>query len=706
MKNRINNILKVLALVSFAMFQFFGCKQIEDLKDSETVAYITINNSLARTAMPELSIEKMTNFVLKGTFSGEEEQDLGTWDNAKSLKTEKIPIKPGLWDFKLTAQQDGVSFSAVIEKKQIEVALNNLEFNLSVSSMDLQNGKGSINISFNELKNTVASVTAEFFYLDRSSTNLSKEDLKVEVTEENSNAVLSKTDVPSGTYLIDFVFYSDAEKTVKLGTYTELVNVTSNCTSSAVIKNLDLANLYQITYDLNGGNFSDGFTAPASYSSCSSIELPLAANVIKTGYELDGWYFESPDNIFDGNFQGMTGDKKLYAKWKCGTSNFTVNHYQQNIRDDEYTLFETEVLTGTTDSLSVATSKNYTGFTAKEIEQKKVFADGKTVVDIYYDRKIITITLSPEYKTINKLEGRYGAFYDEYDETSNNFIAYGQFLEDTTIVPLPMCRVYIPELIRESNGKTRKSELNSFFIADTETTKSKWREVYDWAISDERGEKKYGFYLNYKELTEISKKPMNSVYYHDVILWCNAISEKEGLSPVYLIKDSKTPVRGGSDFGNDKLIVENANGYRIPTPKEWEVAAYYTFKDLELDGSYRIEIYDYPDPTNSFSEKWNWVIDTSGPKDVFNYNIYYDKANKRDSNFRGLFDMVGNVSEYVFIDFINCTSFGGSYSSKKESITREILTNSNPTYFQDRKGVGFRLVRSFVYDEDSDTWKR
>lgn len=418
------NILKVIVLISFAMFQFFGCKQIEDLKDSEKVAYITINNSLARTAMPELSIEKMTNFVLRGTFSGEEEQELGTWGNAESLKTAKIPIKPGLWDFKLTAQQGGVSFSATIEKKQIEVALNNLDFNLSVSSMDLQNGKGSINISFTELKNTVASVTAEFFYLDRSSTNLSKEDLKVEATEEISNAVLNKIDVLSGAYLIDFVFYSDVEKTVKLGTYTELVNVTANCTSSAEIKNLDLVNLYQITYDLNGGNFSDGFTAPASYSSCSSIELPLAANVIKTGYELDGWYFESPDDIFDGNFQGMTGDKKLYAKWKCGTSNFTVNHYQQNIRDDKYTLFETEVLTGTTDSLSVATSKNYTGFTAKEIEQKNVSADGKTVVDIYYDRKIITITLSPGFdgKEKDERKGRYGAYSG----------ICGQFLEDTT----------------------------------------------------------------------------------------------------------------------------------------------------------------------------------------------------------------------------------------------------------------------------------
>ena len=703
MKNRIKNILKVFALVSFAMSQFFGCKQIEDLKDSEKVAYIVINNSLARSAMPELSIEKMTNFVLKGTFSGEEEQELGAWDNAESLRTVKIPIKPGLWDFKLTAQQGGVSFSATIEKKQIEVALNNLEFNLSVSSLDLKNGKGSINISFTELKNTVASVTAEFFYLDRTSTNLSKEDLKIEATEENPNAVLNKTDVPSGTYLIDFVFYSDAEKTVKLGTYTELVNVTENCTSSAVIKNLDLANLYQITYDLNGGNFSDGFTAPASYSSCSSIELPLAANVIKTGYELDGWYFESSDDIFDGNFQGMTGDKKLYAKWKGGTSNFTVNHYQQNIYEyqwqqeqgDEYALFETEVLSGTTDSMSVATARNYTGFTAKDFEQKKVLADGTTVVDIYYDRKTITITFSPKLTEIDKMEEKYGAaFYlstlmkkevirDKYKYE----ISYGQFSEDTTIIPLLMTPAW------------------GAWFARTETSKGKWREVYDWAISDERGEEKYEFSKDYKD-TEISEKPMVSVHYEDILIWCNAISEKEGLSPVYLIKDSKTPIRKQNLIyslnKDNKLIVdENANGYRLPTKDEWDYSAYY-FSDTTGTAYW----HSYPSQFDNFKD--DWVIESSAPKDVINNNAESNNGYEyRTPNVRGLFDMLGNVSEHVFIDFYYNTliGFGGDFDTHKKYCTRSWVTSGSSEGYTYSPEVGFRLVRSFLWYDDTRGWQ-
>lgn len=699
MKNRIKNILKTIALVSFAMFQFFGCKQIEDLKDSEKVAYITINNSLARTAMPELSIEKMTNFLLKGTFSGEEEQELGTWDNAKSLKTAKILIKPGLWDFKLTSQQGGVSFSATIEKKQIEVALNNLEFNLSVSSMDLQNGKGSINISFTELKNTLASVTAEFFYLDRTSTNLSKADLLVEPTDENSNAVLSKTDVPSGTYLIDFVFYSDAEKTVKLGTYTELVNVTANCTSSAVIKNLDLANLYKITYDLSGGNFSDGFTAPASYSSCSSIELPLEAKVIKSGYVFLGWYTESNTPITTISL-GSTGNIKLVAKWKCSTADFRVNHYQQNIKDDDYTLFETEVFTGTTESITTASAKTYTGFTTKDFEQKQIQGDGQTVVDIYYDRKLITITFnkkvydfySNEY--ISELKGKYGDIArcetSEEDDpyTYRYYLTAGKFIENTTIIPVLMAKknaVDVDYYYYEGyqNRVNKKIKLDSFYIAQTETTYGKWREVYKWAIDDERVNK-YDFYYTdscYKDYQPITCKA------GDIIVWCNAISEKEGLSPVYLRDDNKEPIRS-HDFIEKNyssiLVDENADGYRIPTAEEWDYATYF----IKYIDSYGIERVDMYENGAGFSSTFstNTIYNTSDAE-------YVPGAHK--PNYNGLYDCIGNVSELVYLgNFTQFGSYGCDYSATKEDCKRGSAASTKKIKIYNY--TGFRLARSVI----------
>lgn len=706
MKNRIKNILKAIALISFSMFQFFGCKQIEDLKDSEKVAYIAINNSLARTVNPEANIEKMTNFVLKGTFSGEEEQELGSWDNAKTLKTAKIPIKPGLWDFKLTAQQGGVSFSATIEKKQIEVALNNLEFNLSVSSMDLQNGKGSINISFNELKNTVASVTAEFFYLDRTSTNLSKEDLKIEATEEIVSAVLSKTDVSSGTYLIDFVFYSDAEKTVKLGTYTELVNITANCTSSAEIKNLDLANLYQITYDLNGGNFSDGFTAPASYSSFSFIELPLAANVIKAGYEFLGWYTESNTNAPITIIPlGTTGNIKLVAKWKCGTANFRVNHYQQNIKDDDYTLFETEDFTGTTESITTASAKTYTGFTTKDFEQKQIQGDGQTVVDIYYDRKLITITFNRKVydyysdKPFSEAKGKYGDIVNlnirESVQTTMGgspdiyeySLSAGKFIENTTIIPILMAKIdavdvdYYYDDWTGSKKTEGKIKLDSFYIAQTETTYGKWREVYKWAIDDER-ENKYDF--NYTDYSYKSDYKPAVCKASDIIVWCNAISEKEGLSPVYLRSDNKEPIRSYEFVEknyNSILIDENTDGYRIPTAEEWDYATYFRRK-RNTNNVYYIQMDEYG---AGFSNCFSYIYNTSAAKIV-------PGADEPNSN--GLYDCIGNVSEVVYLgSSYEFGSYGCDYSATKEDCKRGSAASTKKIEISDY--TGFRLARNY-----------
>lgn len=44
-----------------------------------------------------------------------------------------------------------------------------------------------------------------------------------------------------------------------------------------------------VTFDLNGGEWADGYTAPASYLSNEALQLPTDANVKKTGLMLEGW---------------------------------------------------------------------------------------------------------------------------------------------------------------------------------------------------------------------------------------------------------------------------------------------------------------------------------------------------------------------------------------------------------------------------------
>ena len=72
---------------------------------------------------------------------------------------------------------------------------------------------------------------------------------------------------------------------------------------------------------------------------------------------------------------------------------YTVEHYQQNLEDDNYTLVsdDTETLYGV--GATAAVAKTYTGFNALAFEQTEIAEDGTTVVKIYYDRNLYTITL-------------------------------------------------------------------------------------------------------------------------------------------------------------------------------------------------------------------------------------------------------------------------------------------------------------------------
>lgn len=101
----------------------------------------------------------------------------------------------------------------------------------------------------------------------------------------------------------------------------------------------------------------------------------------------------------------------LYAQWAAGTGTaYKVEHWQQNIEDDSYTLAKTEPLTGTTGEETAAKAEETAGFTTKEFAQEKIAPDGSTVIKIWYDRKIITLTFDADNggeKTV--LSGRFGA---------------------------------------------------------------------------------------------------------------------------------------------------------------------------------------------------------------------------------------------------------------------------------------------------------
>ncbi len=152
------------------------------------------------------------------------------------------------------------------------------------------------------------------------------------------------------------------------------------------------ANEATIIFNTNGGSSVDPLTAAVG----AQIYAPDAPT--KAGYVFGGWYEDNETFAVEYTFTTMSKNKTLYAKWTPATDTaYKVEHYQQNISDDGYTLADTENLTGTTLQTVTATAKSYTGFTYDDsvsatVKEGAIAADGTLVLKLYYTRNSYTLT--------------------------------------------------------------------------------------------------------------------------------------------------------------------------------------------------------------------------------------------------------------------------------------------------------------------------
>ena len=113
-----------------------------------------------------------------------------------------------------------------------------------------------------------------------------------------------------------------------------------------------------------------------------------------------------------GDDSGETGGDDPEIGDTEKTANYTVEHWQQNAEDDEYTLVETDTenKTGIVGAETSAEAKNYAGFEEGVVKQETIAEDGSTVVKIKYNRKVITLTFDTTGGSdVNEIEGKYGA---------------------------------------------------------------------------------------------------------------------------------------------------------------------------------------------------------------------------------------------------------------------------------------------------------
>jgi len=218
----------------------------------------------------------------------------------------------------------------------------------------------------------------------------------------------------------------------------------------------------------------------------------------------------------------------------------------------------------------------------------------------------------------------------------------------------------------EDSGISPQSVV-AFQLGKYEVTWNEWREVQSWAVLN-----------GYTDLDGIGdgggeNGPVVNVSWYDVVKWCNARSEKEGLIPVYQLSGEETYRTGESV----PILNARASGYRLPTEAEWEWAA---------SGGAQTQGFLYSGSDDVGAVAWHSHNSPKGPQVV----------GLKSANELGIHDMSGNVYEWCWdlCDEENAHRRfrGGSFINVPNYCT--VTFRENLGYPSNRLNcIGFRLAR-------------
>ncbi|NLE42994.1 MAG: formylglycine-generating enzyme family protein [Lentisphaerae bacterium] len=215
-----------------------------------------------------------------------------------------------------------------------------------------------------------------------------------------------------------------------------------------------------------------------------------------------------------------------------------------------------------------------------------------------------------------------------------------------------------------------------FRMDRTEATWQLWNDVRAWAVTN-------GYAFDGTGAGKAADHPVQNVSWFDCVRWCNARSEREGLTPCYDLQDWTC------DFA--------ANGYRLPTSAEWEYAARGGQIGLRFPWG---DLIDH--------DRDNYFVWVAGK---FDYDEGYEGSDVRyatgelpytnpveafPANGYGLFGMAGNVAEWCWD--LNEEYFGfrcvrGGYWDAEADVLRCGSEHWVDPVTQEYGWYGFRTVR-------------
>ena len=199
-------------------------------------------------------------------------------------------------------------------------------------------------------------------------------------------------------------------------------------------------------------------------------EITLTATP-KAGYTFLGWYEGETLVSSNAEFTFNVEKNATYtAKWSAGASTYTVKHYQQNIADDEYALYESYEFEGQIGATATANPLAYEHFTYNEgasTVSGVIAEDGSLVLSVYYTRDTYQITAAKNADALTVSGGgtyKYGAEVTLKATTKVGYTWLGWYEDET--------------LASESEQFTFNAEKNVTYTAKWEANEVNYKVVY------------------------------------------------------------------------------------------------------------------------------------------------------------------------------------------------------------------------------------